>query len=308
MGAITALTAALAALTYAVLRDTNDAYARALGLTPEDLGASQGVLLAKALLLAFLITTVLVLLVGPVVLGLQACDRALDRFEGGHPTATERFLRFHSQAGGRRPWWYVALQVVGVVILVVVLGLFLGRVWVLATRLWPSVDDSVGFWAMLGVFGFVVAIPVSLISRMMREPVAQQPTALGVGAWIAITVFAALLAVWVVNGLEVDARKQAETLVAGRSRSVSPFLVELLLAGQVSPAQAVPLEKVDPLSLCDGKKVPMLIGSTSEDYLLLVFPESGGVAEGVFRAPRSHYTVVTGFDHSRPCTVPMSVR
>ncbi|WP_139177287.1 hypothetical protein [Geodermatophilus siccatus] len=93
-------------------------------------------------------------------------------------------------------------------------------------------------------------------------------------------------------------------LVAGRDPGSDSYVLSYLSINR-SPAQILPTGDSDPLRLCDGKKVPYLLGNGGGSNFVLIFAAGDSKAGGsVIRVPQDLYTVASGLSDAAPCVMP----
>jgi hypothetical protein len=76
------------------------------------------------------------------------------------------------------------------------------------------------------------------------------------------------------------------------------------LGVRFSPAELYPLTKNDALNVCDGRKLPYLLGEGSRYAYVMVFPNGNPNSRGwVLRVPNSLYAVSSGLKDATSCSM-----
>ncbi|GIL36023.1 hypothetical protein [Phycicoccus sp. DTK01] len=285
--------AVLAAATYAITRDANEVYARSLGLTPEEIGASQSVLVAKATLVFLLILALISATTAAYITGRVTAARVVGKISRN--SAAIRWLKFRSIQSGRTAAsrlcaGLVAFSPLGVSLLP------MAAMLVLQEMVNPAILFVASSFAFS--FGYEFAAGVSVDIQPLRFRIAKA-SVVGVACWC---VLIASALTWVaVSHLETTARSRAQQLLS-YDFNKQTAIVDLFLTGQAKAASIALLDaENDPLGACEQRRVPILIAQTSTDYLVALYPNRRQNAIGIFRLPRDYYSVVTGLSPSRPC-------
>ena len=301
----TVLTAFLASVTYSVARHTNDVYAQNLGVTPEALGATQGVLIPIALILAITMVALGMLLLASGVLGAIPSAALMRRALQRRSPMLSRWLRGSWRPNHGLGRWRVLRGLTRLVLGCAPL-VFFTALAAFSTRVLPN--GTANFLVFATLFSLGTGASIGVADFLWPTSPSTEKWSTATERRIAGCVGAALLAILSVitiggiTALEDGATGRAKLLLSGTIETKSS-LTEYLLAGQKSAARVIPLGSTDPLALCDNKRVTRLIASSDSDYLLVVYPERGSAALGVYRVPREAYTVVTGLKRSEPCKI-----
>jgi hypothetical protein len=168
---------------------------------------------------------------------------------------------------------------------------------------WPggwSLGSSLAIGFSLFAFAHSLAVSANAVQLPARARLLDAP--FKPAQWLAAGILLASAATWFgVNYLRHDAAVRAEAVLAFDLPSGSS-LIDRLLVGQLSGTQVVLTNSdSDPLGLCDGHSLPVLLARTESDFIIALFPNRGERSTGVVRAPASHYSVITGIGRSRPC-------
>jgi len=110
------------------------------------------------------------------------------------------------------------------------------------------------------------------------------------------------MATWSVD-FWAASRRAGSDLLAGRDPGRDSYVLTYLSIN-LSAAQILPISDADPLQLCDGKKLPYVLGDGGESTFVLIHPDAESNEGGsVVRVPQDLYTVATGLRDAAPCVV-----
>ncbi|MDT0213919.1 hypothetical protein Q9R29_08465 [Rothia sp. ARF10] len=303
------LTAATAAVVYAVTLNANTLFAAGLGVTTDDLGVTQTGLIASALMYAIVLGLLCLLVAASFGMGRSAT----------YVTGRHAAHRWPTLKGLRTPWPTPGLSLTGWVKLLARIAVRMPLILIpplamvlLLLALGRGSDDHVGF-ATVAVWMSVALGSGVALTEILTTPQAppaetkdvnaglagHETAAMGLAVLVVVTVVAYL----VVNGLSSSAAGRARALLRGPAGQVETSgFADPFLAGQRSATRLVALTGADPLGVCDGKKVATLVSASAEANVVIVYPDAKKAAVGVYRLPRDLYGVVTGMTESVPCT------
>lgn len=273
----------------------NELYTQPLGLTPEDIGATQSVLVSRAVLVAVALVGFSGFLLMCMVGGGMIASALGERLMG-----SKKFVGLIGPRIGPRGEWPRRAAVVTLGMLVVSLAAGLGLAILLKNTL-IGVDLAV----VLGTFGFAAALAYRLAwedmppaGRVLDRKWRRGRVAVAIGFLLAAATW------WTVVSLEAAGAEQARHVLKGDGGPDPQGLLALLVVADPSPARLVALGSEDPLGLCDGRKIPKYLASDGGQVIVVVYSELGSSAIGVFRVPSASYSTVTGLKRSEPCSVP----
>ncbi|HRV66894.1 MAG TPA: hypothetical protein P5074_11105 [Candidatus Nanopelagicales bacterium] len=306
---------AVTPITYAVVRHANEVYANELGTTPEMLGATENVLIAKTVLVGVIVGVFLVTTIAASGAG-WVMGSVFSHFLEVHLPKFHRHLTGNGSQGGS---WLKRFGRWAVQLLPLIAALGIASVGMLLVAVSTTAKGAEGAWLVGGLALFMFGI--GLVTRFIGGDVDSGGNRLvALGEFPGVRRLSVLLLTasfaWLVfamtSGLEQSAKTEAERVLRGENRSDGVF-TPLLLAGRPVPAQVAMLGDTDPLSLCDGRSVTALLTTDSRSLLLVVYPASSTYPlttrshdVHVVHAPHELYAVTTGLSDFGKCsTEPM---
>ena len=274
VGGIAAVGAA--PITYSITRNANEAYANTLGVTPELLGATEPILLSKAILLALIFGGFVGSVIASAAAGWQGGSVTLEHLQLHHSAL---FARIAAKQGASRSYpervrdgaaraLLKAIAISVIAIGIVVMGL-------------ATTYDFTNSAILLGAFLFFIA-GFTMLRRLNRvQPLPKPPFMVRLRRTSGLKSLLALVALAVAGWalfsgtliLDSSARGNGRALLLGDPPRRN-FVTSMLIAGQPVAAQVVPLTDADPLRLCGGAAWTLLLGNDDRTLVLIRYPES----------------------------------
>lgn len=300
---------ALFAILYGLLRPAYDEFYDAFGLTPDQLGLNEATIIGHTA--GFAASIVVVLGAGALfawggyrlmasllsaLLGWKAPFAAIDRL----------LLWLQGQAVTHRARTVVGYITASILLITSMTVVYLYDLRALSSLAKPNelhgnAQIAVGLSAELFVLGSLISIMITVLSLPPRlvEPAKRALQTLAVASSAVILVVSATEVVdfWSTS------YKVGRNLIGARDTQKG-LNVFLWLGVIYSPARIYPLTNADPLAICDGKKVPYLLGENSGFDFVVVYPTDEVNHPGsVMRVPQSLYAVASGLDSPAPCSM-----
>lgn len=245
---VPAILAGLFAVTYGGLRPANESFYTSLGLTPEDLGVTESTLIARAAAYVGVAAALGMALLAFFLLGIRLGQFIREVFDAHHKVRAIGF----------------------VAILLGVQALLFNLAE--APNIGVSVFISCNCALLTGMYWSGTETPWSsrhLIVRPGRRKMPQSRTRTAVLLAVAATFTVSSV---VVLEFWDKASSCGEYLLMGGSLSSSDSLTSGLLAVHTSPARLISLKPNDDYHVCDGKKVPLLLGSSGGFSIIISYP------------------------------------
>ena len=306
-----AILAGLFAITYGVLRPANEYFYERLGLTPEDLGVTEPTLIARAASYAAVLTVAGVSFGAFFLLGRRLNGYLFRVSSEALLKALENWKRSpKGKAMGR--WWqglsrgwqvgvgaviYVAFAAMSLWGLMVVLQL-LRQLGQTDTTGSSNAASAVLMGGLFFVFGWAWSTMVLAIGMLGQKDTPRFRTRTAVLVAVAATF--TISSVTVLDFWD-NAGRYGSHLLQG-SRTTTDAETSKWLAVHISPARLISLKPKDDFLVCDGKKVPLLLGASGGFSIIISYPDERMHGGQVLRLPESDYAVVGGLPQPEPCS------